>query len=78
MTRTTNICCWTEVKTKGISLIKLHTVKAYEGEGRGGVNWTINAIDLIFGTYSELPLDFQFSETTWCLIGFHGNHSYTE
>ena len=26
-----------------------------------------------FGTYNKLHLYFQLSETTWCLIGFHGN-----
>ena len=28
-----------------------------------------------FGTYSKLYLHFQIIETTWCLIGFHGNNS---
>ena len=28
-----------------------------------------------FGTYNKLHLYFQLSETTWCLIGFHGNNS---
>ena len=37
---------------------------------------TIHPINLIFGTYNELPLYFQLSKTTWCLIGFHGNHDY--
>ena len=36
---------------------------------------TIHPIDLKFGTYSKLHLYFQLSETTWCLIGFHGNNS---
>ena len=36
---------------------------------------TIHTIDLIFGTYNELPLCFQLSETTWCPIGFHSYHS---
>ena len=36
---------------------------------------TIHPIDLKFGTYSKLHLHFQLSETTWCLIGFHGNNS---
>ena len=36
---------------------------------------TIQPIDLKFGTYSKLHLCFQLSETTWCLIGFHGNNS---
>ena len=36
---------------------------------------TIYPIDLKFDTYSKLHLYFQLSETTWCLIGFHGNNS---
>ena len=28
-----------------------------------------------FGTYNKLYLYFKVSETTWCLIGFHGNNS---
>ena len=36
---------------------------------------TIHPIDLKFGTYNKLHLYFQLSETTWCLIGFHGNNS---
>ena len=28
--------------------------------------------------YNELPLYFQLSETTWCLIGFHGNHNHID
>ena len=36
---------------------------------------TIHPIALKFGTYSKLHLYFQLSETTWCLIGFHGNNS---
>ena len=27
------------------------------------------------GTYNKLHLYVQLSETTWCLIGFHGNNS---
>ena len=27
-----------------------------------------------FGTYHKLHLYFQLRETTWCLIGFHGNN----
>ena len=50
----------------------------------GGVNRTspppstfdaIQPIALKFGTYCKLHLYFQLSETTWCLIGFHGNNS---
>ena len=36
---------------------------------------TIHPIDLKFWSYSKLHLYFQLSETTWCLIGFHGNNS---
>ena len=36
---------------------------------------TIHPIDLKFGTYNKLRLYFQLSDTTWCLIGFHGNSS---
>ena len=36
---------------------------------------TIHPFDLKFGTYSKLHFYFQLSETTWCLIGFHGNNS---
>ena len=36
---------------------------------------TILPIDLNFGSYSKLHLYFQLSETTWRLIGFHGNNS---
>ena len=36
---------------------------------------TIHSIDLKFGTLSKFHLYFQLSETTWCLIGFHGNNS---
>ena len=51
-------------------------------EGEGGVNRippstldTIPPIDLKFGTYNKLHFYSQLSETTWCLIGFHGNNS---
>ena len=37
---------------------------------------TIHLIDLMFGTYNELSLYYQLIETTWCLIGFHGNHNH--
>ena len=36
---------------------------------------TVHPIDLKFGTHNKLHLYFQLSETTWCLIGFHGNNS---
>ena len=38
---------------------------------------TIHPIDIKFGIYNKLHLYFQLSETTWCLIGFHGNNSQT-
>ena len=52
-------------------------------EGGGGINRTpppstldaIHPIDLKFGSYNKLRFFFQLSETTWCLIGFHGNNS---
>ena len=51
--------------------------------GGGGVNRnsspstfdTIHPLDMKCGTYNKLHLYFQLSETTWCLIGFHGNDS---
>ena len=36
---------------------------------------TIHLIDMKFGTYNKLHLDIQLRETTWCLVGFHGNNS---
>ena len=36
---------------------------------------TIHPIDMKFGTYNKLHLYFQLSETSWCLIGFHGKNS---
>ena len=35
----------------------------------------IYPIDMKLGTYNKVHLYFQLSETTWCLIGFHGNNS---
>ena len=35
---------------------------------------TIHPINLKFGKYSKLHLNFQLSENTWCVIGFHGNN----
>ena len=35
----------------------------------------IHPIAIKFGTYNKLHLYFQLSETTWYLIGFHGNNS---
>ena len=62
------------------SLLEKIVTRSLEG---GGVNRTpppstfdtIHPIDLKFGTYNKLHLYFQLSETTWCLIGFHGNNS---
>ena len=36
---------------------------------------TIYPIDIKLDTYNKLHLYFQLSETTRCLIGFHGNNS---
>ena len=69
-----SIPTWTITLTlEGISQKKLH-----EGiGGRGGVTLlsTPFIIDVIFGIFDEVPLYFQLSVTTWCLNGFHGNHS---
>ena len=65
------------------SLLEKIVTRSLEG---GGVNSgysnpppstfnTIRPIDLKFGAYNKLHLYFQLSETTWCLIGFHGNNS---
>ena len=60
---------------------KIVTVEALRGEREGGSIGppstfdTIHPIDMKFGTYSKLYLHFQIIETTWCLIGFHGNNS---
>ena len=36
---------------------------------------TIHPIDMKLGTYNKFHLCFQLSETTWFLMGFHGNNS---
>ena len=36
---------------------------------------TIHPIDMKLGTYNKSHLYFQLNETTWYLIGFHGNNS---
>ena len=36
---------------------------------------TIHPIDKIFGTNNECSLYFESIKTTFCLIGFHGNHN---
>ena len=62
------------------SLLEKIVTRSHEG---GGVNRTTpppfyfrhnSSADLKFGTYSKLHLYFQLSETTWWLIGFHGNN----
>ena len=66
--------------SSNLSITKYVTNECLEG---GGVNRspppstfnTIHLIDLKFGTYNKLHLYFQLSETTWCLISFHGNNS---
>ena len=60
--------------------------KLHEGKRGGGGSIgplpstfdTIHPIDMIFGTCNELPLYFQLSVITWCLTGFHDNHSYID
>ena len=37
---------------------------------------TIHPLDMIFGTYNELPLYFQLSITMWRSTGFHGKYCY--
>ena len=63
---------------EGLSLKKLH--RAIRRGGSIGplpsTFDTIHPIDLIFGTYSELSLYFQLTETMWSLIGCHGNHNH--
>ena len=68
---------------EGISLKMLHEGMRGLGGGGGGsighltfIIDTIHPIDYIFGTYNELSLYFQLIETTWGLIGFHGNHNH--
>ena len=55
-------------------------MKPWGGEGGGSVGLpstfdTIHLIDMKFGTYNKLHFCFQLSESTWCLIGFHGNNT---
>ena len=52
------------------SLLEKIVTRSLEGGGR-----SIHSIDLKFGTHNKLHLYFQLSETTGCLIGFHGNNS---
>ena len=61
--------------------IVTQTLEEREGGGGRGVNRTpstfdtIHTIDMKFGTYNKVHLYFRLSETTWCLMGFHGNKS---
>ena len=62
------------------SLLEKIVTRSLEGGGQSdpppsSTFDTIHPIDLKFGTYSKLHLYFQLSETTWCLIAFHGNNS---
>ena len=62
------------------SLLEKIVTRSFEGEGGGQSDPpstfdTIHPIDLKFGTYNKLYLFFQLSETTWCLIRFHGSNS---
>ena len=62
------------------SLEEKIVTRSLEGVGGRGVRLTstfdtIHPIDMKLGTYNKLHLYFQLSETTWCLIGFHGNSS---
>ena len=36
---------------------------------------TIHPNDLKFGTHNKLHLYFRLSQTTWCLISFHGSNN---
>ena len=63
---------------QGISIKKLREGIMGEGGTIGPLPSTFDTIhptDLIFGQYNELSSYFQLNETTWCLIGFHDNHS---
>ena len=76
-TSTFNNCVWS-LTLEGISLKKLH--EGIRGWGSIGplpsTFDTTHPIDFLFGTYNEFSLYFQLMETTWCLIGFYGNHSH--
>ena len=56
------------------SLLEKIVTRSLEG-GTPSTFDTIYPIELKFGTYNKLHLYFQLSETTWYLIGFHGNNS---
>ena len=64
------------------SLEEKTVTRSLEGGGGGSIGAsppstfdTIHPIDMKLGTYNKLHLYFQLSETTWCLIGFHGKNS---
>ena len=59
----------------------LHATQGIRGEGESvgplpSTFDTIHPIYLIFGTSNKAFLYFQLIETTWCLIGIHGNHNH--
>ena len=70
--------CLVFINPRSLEEIKLHNTWV------GGVSIgpppstfdTIHPIGMIFGTYNNLPLYLQLSQSTRCLIGFHGNQSY--
>ena len=78
------LCClyplnYTRITVNPRSLLEKIVTRSLE---RGGGNRTppstfdtIHPIDLKFGTYNKLRFYFQLSDTTWFLIGFHGNNS---
>ena len=55
--------------------IVTRSLEGYQSDPPPSTFDTINPIDMKLGTYNKLHLYFQLSETTWCLIGFHGNNS---
>ena len=61
------------------SLLEKIVTRSLEGVGSIGpppsTFDTIHPFDLKFGTYNKFHFYSQLSETTWCLIGFHGNNS---
>ena len=61
---------------EGLSIKMLHEGLRGWGNQSGPYLDTIHPINLIFATYNELSLYLQLIETTWYLIGFHGNYNY--
>ena len=60
------------------SLLEKIVTRSLEGRGQSdppSTFDTIHPIVLKFGKYNKLHLYFQLSESTWCLIGFHGNNN---